>query len=290
MSETQTRPVADRRTAPATFANILVHVEPELSASHRTEVAAALARDFDAHLIGLGAEALDAAFMAEPYSGLLMGEWIVAAQEQVARHLQAAEAAFRRDAAGLDMEWRTVQAFPSAALVQTSRAADLVVVSPVARTASHYRTANPGEVVLGCGRPVLVAPDAGRHLRAASIVVAWKDTREARRAVADAMPFLQRAETVVVQAVCAADDVESAAFQVNDVVASLKRRGIAARSGVTTARDDDVVKELDRIADLNDADLIVAGAYGHNRLAEWAFGGVTNDLLHHPKRFVLMSH
>jgi len=67
---------------------------------------------FNAHLIGLGAEAIDAGFMADPYSGLLMAEWIVAAQEQIVLHLKNAEAAFRRDAAGLDVEWRTVQAFP----------------------------------------------------------------------------------------------------------------------------------------------------------------------------------
>lgn len=274
----------------ATYANILVHVEPGLSASHRTEVAAGLARQFNAHLLGLGAEAIDAAFMTDPYSGLMMAEWVAAAQEQVTQHLKKAEAAFRRDAAGADLEWRTVQTFPSRALVQMSRVADLVVVSAVARNASNYRTANAGEVVMGSGRPVLVVPDSGRHLRAANIVIAWKDAREARRAVADAMPFLQRAETVIVQAVCAANGVESAAFQVNDVVAALKRRGIAARPGVTTVRDEDVVTELNRIADLNAADLIVAGAYGHSRLAEWAFGGVTDELLHRPEHFVLTSH
>lgn len=290
MSETQAQALADGRTASSAYANILVHVEPGPSASHRTEVAAGLARDFKAHLIGVGAEAIDAAFMADPYSGQLMAEWIVAAQAQVELHMKKAEEAFRRDAAGVDAEWRSVQAFPSAAVVQASRAADLVVVSAVARDATNYRTANAAEVVLSSGRPVLVVPANGRDLKASNVVIAWKDTREARRAVADAMPFLLRAQSVIVQAVCPADGVEAAAFQVNDVATSLRRHGVAARPGVTTARDEDVVGELYRIADLNDADLIVAGAYGHSRLAEWAFGGVTNELLHRPERFVLMSH
>ncbi|UTP41160.1 universal stress protein [Phenylobacterium sp. LH3H17] len=254
-------------------------------------MAAGLARDFNAHLIGLGAEAVEAAYMADPYSSLMTAEWIVAAQDQVAARLKEAEETFRRDAAGVDLEWRAMQSFPNAALVEVSRAADLIVVGAVARGASNYRTANAAEVVMGSGRPVLVVPEAGRHLRAANIVIAWKDTREARRAVADAMPFLLRAENVVVQAVCTDDDgVESAAFQANDVVAALRRHGVAARPGVTTARDEDVVKELYRIAGLNEADLIVAGAYGHSRLAEWAFGGVTSDLLHRPEHFVLTSH
>lgn len=290
MSETQVHPTGSRQITSSTYANIAVHVEPQLSASHRTEVAARLARDFNAHLIGLGAEAMDAAFLADPYSGLLMVEWITAAQKQFALHLKAAEERFRRDAAGVDFEWRTSQAYPSAALLEVSRVADLIVASAMAKDASNDRTASAADVVLGSGRPVLIVPDAGRHLRATNIVVAWKDTREARRALADALPFLQRAEHVVVQSVCRDGAVEFATFQVNDVVASLKRRGIAARPGVTTARDEDVVAELELIADLNDADLIVAGGYGHSKLAEWAFGSVTDELLHAPKRFVLMSH
>lgn len=290
MSETHTLPLAKPLARPSGYASILVHVEPGLSASHRTEVAAALARDFDARLIGLGAEAIDTAFMADPYSGMVLPEWILEAQKQVAGRLKAAEEAFRRDAAGVDLEWRTMQVFPNVALVETSRAADLIVVAAVAMGASNYRTANAAEVVLGSGRPVLVVPESGRHLRGDNIVIAWKDTREARRAVTDSLPLLRRASSVVVQAVCASDTVETAAFQVNEVVEALRRHGVAARPGVTTARDNDVVHELYRIARLNEADLIVAGAYGHSRLAEWAFGGVTNDLLHHPELFVLTSH
>ncbi|MES2896850.1 MAG: universal stress protein [Pseudomonadota bacterium] len=291
MTETRALPLADRPVRSSGYASILMHAEAGPSASHRAEVAAGLARDFKAHLIGLGAEAVEAAYMADPYSSLMTAEWIIAAQDQVAARLREAEETFRRDAAGVDLEWRAMQAFPNAALVEVSRAADLIVVGAVASGASNYRTANAAEVVMGSGRPVLVVPESGRHLRAANIIIAWKDTREARRAVADAMPFLLRAENVVVQAVCTADDgVESAAFQADDVVAALRRHGVAARPGVTTARDEDVVKELYRIAGLNEADLIVAGAYGHSRLAEWAFGGVTNDLLHRPEHFVLTSH
>ena len=63
-----------------------------------------------------------------------------------------------------------------------------------------------------------------------------------------------------------------------------------ARANVTTAHPEAVAQELEQIANLNGADLIVAGAYGHSRLQEWAFGGVTDELLHHPQRFVLLSH
>jgi len=62
--------------------------------------------------------------MADAYADLLMPEWIVAAQEQVAGRLKAAEEAFRRDAAGVDLEWRAMLTFPSAVLVRASRVAD----------------------------------------------------------------------------------------------------------------------------------------------------------------------
>ena len=79
-------------------------------------------------------------------------------------------------------------------------------------------------------------------------------------------------------------------FETDDVVMSLKRRGVEARAVVTSMAPEGVTEEIERVAQLNNADLIVCGAYGHSRLREWAFGGVTNDLLHRPSCFVLMSH
>lgn len=289
-SQTQERPAAARTVQPHTFTSILVHVEPGVTASHRVEVATRLARAFEAKLIGLGAETIDAIPAADPFMGYVTAEWISMAHEQVDADLKNAEAAFRRDAAGVETEWRRVQDFPSHALARCARAADLVVVGVGGGGGSSYRRADPADVVMACGRPVLVTPEHGPHLHAKTIVIAWKDTREARRAVADAMPFLKRADEVIVQAVCSDDQLETAAFQTNDVVAALKRHGVNARPNVSTAHSEGVTGEIQRIADLNGADLIVAGAYGHSRAAEWAFGGVTRDLLIDPKRYVLMSH
>jgi nucleotide-binding universal stress UspA family protein len=145
-------------------------------------------------------------------------------------------------------------------------------------------------VVMTAGRPVLLVPQGASRLRGSAVVVAWKDTREARRAIADAMPFLKAAEDVIVQAVCEDDAVEAAVFQTDDVVTNLKRHGVRARSNVTTAPTTSVALELCKVADAAMADLIVAGAYGHSRLREWAFGGVTDSFLHRPSCFVLLSH
>jgi len=79
-------------------------------------------------------------------------------------------------------------------------------------------------------------------------------------------------------------------FELDDVVANLRRHGVLARPLVTPIDREAVEAEIERVADLNDADLIVAGAYGRSRLREWIFGGVTDHFLRRPGRFVLLSH
>lgn len=289
MPQTQERPAAKAKSAAHVVASLLVHAEPGIAATHRVEVASRLARELNARLIGLGAEAFDPGLTVDPFFGYAAAEWVTLVQEQITNDLKNAEAAFRRDSAGADVEWRSIQDYPARAMARAARGADLIVMSPKS-SAGATRTADPAEIVMTSGRPVLIVPPNATRLHGRCVVVAWKDTREARRAVADAMPFLLAAEDVIVQAVCDDSAVEAAAFQTEDVVANLKRHGVKARSNVTTSTSEGVTQELQRVADANQADLIVAGAYGHSRTAEWAFGGVTDDLLHRPGCFVLMSH
>lgn len=270
-----------------TYASLLVHVEAELSASHRVEVAVRLAREFGARLIGAAAEAIDYRYVYD--SGPMMAELAKAADAQVSENLRQAEAAFERVAAGADHEWRSAHTDPRRFLLGAARAADLLIVGPAPRTPTP-RSTHPADLVVAAGRPVLVVPPGAGNLQARKIVIAWKDTREARRAVADAMPFLVRAEDVIVQGVCGANDIDAVRFQTNDVAQALSRHGVAARAIVSEASEDQVAHEIDTVAGLNTADLIVAGAYGRSRLTEWVFGGVTDDLLHEPRRFVLFSH
>lgn len=289
MSQTQERPAARAAQSANTVASFLVHAEPGAASTHRVEVAARLARERGARLIGLGAETFEPILTVDPFFGYAAAEWVTLVQEQIAASLKNAEAAFRRDSAGADIEWRSVEDNPARALACAARAADVIVMSPKG-PGGRARTADPADVVMTSGRPVLMVPDAATHLHGKAVVVAWKDTREARRAVADAMPFLLAAEDVIVQAICDEAEVATVTRQVEDVVAALKRHGVKARSSITTAPSGEVTMELERVAAANQADLIVAGAYGHNRTSEWAFGGVTDDLLHRPGCFVLLSH
>lgn len=289
MQKTMERPAAEAVARPNTYGTILVHAEPDQASSHRVEAAARLAQALGARLIGLGAETFDPA----PYSGAFMGptgaEWAGLVQEQIDKDLAAAEVAFRRDAAGADVEWRTIQDYPHRALVDTAHAADLIVVSPPG-DGGPQKSAEPADVVMSAGRPVLVVPDGRTDLGGKSVLVAWKNTRECRRALTDALPFLQRAQEVTVHAVAKPNSPDAAATEIEDVVANLKRRGVAARPLITSIDHGSVESEIERVASLNGADLIVAGAYGHSRLREWAFGGVTESFLHRPECFVLLSH
>ena len=265
-------------------------VKPAAAQAYPTvEAAARLARGLGAKLIGLGAETFDPAIFSEPFTGFTAGECIGLVQEQIGKNLSAAETAFRRDAPGAEIEWRTIQDYPHKALVNTAHAADLIVVSPRSDRGA-LQSADPADVVMTAGRPVLIVPEGRSHLVGMSVVVAWKNTPECRRALTDALPFLQRAEDVIVLAVAKPDAADAAVFETDDVVANLKRHGIEARALVTSIGDDQAVEtEIDRVAELNGADLIVAGAYGHSLLREWAFGGVTDSFLHRPTCFVLLS-
>src|SRR5690606_4116934 len=107
---------------------------------------------------------------------------------------------------------------------------------------------------------------------AKKIVVAWKDTREARRAVADAIPLLAAADEVTVVTVAAEND-PWISDGLSDVIAFLAAHRVKARSELIESRDE--YTDLLKFADYSNADLVVSGAYGHTRLREWAFGGVT---------------
>src|SRR5690606_1462659 len=138
------------------------------------------------------------------------------------------------------------------------------------------RRVDPGSAVLQLGRPILVVGGDTEHRVGRKIVVAWKDTREARRAVADAMPLLQAAGDVIVATVASVVD-EWARESIGDVVSFTWRHGVTAHS--ETVESSRETKSLFELIDRHDADLVESGVYGHSRLRAWAFGSMTRSLL-----------
>jgi nucleotide-binding universal stress UspA family protein len=252
--------------------------------------ARALADRFDAALIGVGAEMVPP-LAAGPVAGPITADWYVAMNASIEAGLVEAQAAFDAAARGCRAApvWETVVWFPGQALATASRSADLVVASrSPGGHENTYRDATPGELVIASGRPVLIAPRSGPPLAAERIVFAWKDTREARRAMSDALPFFKQAKAVLVLQVVSEDEIDAQAGA-TDVVAALKRHGVAAEAKVESCVHPGATAILEQ-AKAFGADLIVAGGYGHTRLGEWVFGGVTRELLAKDDVYVLLSH
>lgn len=269
------------------FASIMVCVGLSSGAENRVALAASLAARFGSRLIGIAAEEAALPYLED---GLTIARPILVenARNAALEDLAQAETNFRRGAGHLpDIEWRCDIQEPAAFIARQARAADLVVVARSASPSSHrLMTIDPGDAVMQIGRPVLVAPHDCREILARSVVVAWKDTREARRAVLDALPFLQRAKTVTVLSV--GDDASGQ--NPEDVCAYLARHGIASRHLIRAPLSGSHADSIIDAALEEGSDLIVSGAYGHNRMREWIFGGVTGDLLAASPVPCLMSH
>jgi nucleotide-binding universal stress UspA family protein len=273
------------------YAAILTHVEVAAAAEPRLQLAADLANQFDAALIGIGAEMLEPPTGAAAF-GFVDGETVVAQAEVVQDDLRIAEAKFAKAAKSVraGSEWRCGVGLPDQLLVSQARAADLIVAGPRHNEAwGLHNCADPGEILMVAGLPVLVAPLGLDKLDASSVVVAWKNTREARRALSDSLPFLKRATQVLVAEVCEERSEDDAPASTADVVGYLARHGIKAQSAVRHPGHGSPAAAILEIAEMQGAGLIVAGGYGHARVREWAFGGVTRALLHAP-RAVLLSH
>jgi nucleotide-binding universal stress UspA family protein len=186
--------------------------------------------------------------------------------------------------------WRPFVDFPVDAVAREARSADLIVIGPVPKAQDAYVSLDPGEAILRLGRPALFVPGNVSALRAEHVVIAWKDVREARRAVQDALPLLHEAARVTVAEICEVGDEERAEARLDDVAAYLARHRIKGGPRVIMQREGSGADQLIRLAQEEGADLLVTGAYGHSRLGEWVFGGVTRDLLAHSPICCLMSH
>lgn len=218
--------------------------------------------------------------------------------EQIDRELKAAEKEFRFALEGkvAAVEWRsTVVTYGSIAdyVAEQMRAADLLITGAHEGGAllDRSRYVNVADLVLRAGKPVLVAASSQDKVDLRTVVVGWKDTREARRAVQDAVPLLRLAERVIVVEIAAADDLADARTRTQDVADWLARHGIAASARAVPATAGEAVQLRNIASDLElDAGLLVGGAYGHTRLREWVLGGVTRDFLLQPVRCSLVSH
>ncbi len=272
------------------YASLMVHQNLDGANDCRLQIAGELARRFDSTLIGIAA--------ADPNppaygNGALVASLIAQRRDQINTGLKQAAERFRAAAEGMtrNIEWREALSKPTGYVADEARAADLVITG--AATGSVYvdpfSTLDPAELIMRAGRPILVVPAQAEWLQAKHVLVAWKDTREARRAVRDALPLLQTAKDVTVVEIVEGGDLKPASRRVDDVAAWLKRHGVSAGANAVNAEEQPFTA-LERLVTQNAADLIVAGAYGHSRIQEWILGGLTRDLLTKARCCCLFAH
>jgi nucleotide-binding universal stress UspA family protein len=190
------------------------------------------------------------------------------------------------------VEWRSALTLPIPYVVQHARAADVLVVGQ--RTEALVDpcvAADPGDLVMQAGRPLIVVPPTVQWLDLRSVLVAWKDVREARRAVFDALPILATAKEVTIAEMPEQGvDRAEAMSHVEDVAGWLRGHGIVANAVVPEAESEVAIAgQLDNVAANVGAGVVIAGAYGHSRFREWILGGVTRHLAAESGRCALLS-
>jgi nucleotide-binding universal stress UspA family protein len=193
----------------------------------------------------------------------------------------------------LDGEWRLLARIELAELIALAKAADLVVLGQYSDNDPDAMSwLRPDDVMIDIGRPVLVVPCAGifEHV-GRRVLIAWDGTREANRALHDALPLIDSAEAVTVMHVGARQgDLDRDRHSLDHIVRHLGRHGISAQPEASLSNGVAISDFLlSRAADLG-ADMIVAGAYHHSPLRESLLGGVSRGLLDHMTVPVLMSH
>jgi nucleotide-binding universal stress UspA family protein len=288
------RSATSKRTM--TYRSLLVHLDQDPQCAARSEAAIRLARSLDCHLVGLAPTGLiDMPAFTQPAASLT--EFAALAWDALRDRAHLAAHRFRTEceAAGLKSFEAVIDESEEAlSLVRHAHCSDLTLLTQANPTSPGHSWAQAivEQVVLHSARPTLVLPYAGRFDSiGANVLVAWDDSREAARALSDALPLLLSAKRVQVigwNEHGAAED-KTLQARLDALHKWLMWHGVAAEVSVETTDIGIAESMLSRAADIG-ADLIVMGAYGHARLAERVLGGATRGLLASMTVPVLMSH
>jgi nucleotide-binding universal stress UspA family protein len=273
------------------YATIMVHVDVDAELARRVSIAADLADCFRAHLIGTAAWAPTFIFpsreaLIDPHPRETRLQDMKTLLDQKGKQFCSAVGTSERH-----VEWRSVLDSPTEAVAREARAADLVIIGNARENMDPLRALDPNSFLLKVGRPVLVVPPAVVSLSLKRVAIAWKDTREARRAVRDALPLLQKADSVmIVEMPEPGDEGDQDLHRVKDVAKYLGRHRIEIVTERVRPADVTAANSLLRLIQEENINLVVAGAWGHSRLGEWAYGGMTHDLMAESTICCLFSH
>ena len=172
-------------------------------------------------------------------------------------------------------------------LLFRARHHDLVVVGR-RRGGDHLPATLIESLLVHSGRPLLIAPPSPSRSHSGTVVVGWKETAEAARSLAFALPILKQAKNVIVLAV--SERGASSGEELADCARQLAWHGIIADFEVVGDGSRPAAIELAEVAARRHAELLVVGGFGHGQLREFIFGGVTRALIEHADLPVFMAH
>jgi nucleotide-binding universal stress UspA family protein len=280
------------------YKDLLVVLDSDAASRRRIDLAAGLAERFAAHLVGL--YPLPVPEMPRHlsyYDPAVLDPFFLDLRQQAEAAADAEREAFEHAASlrGLSAEWRVIaEGRPEADAALHARYVDLAILGQLDpdRGDVELIRPRPEQVTLASGRPILVVPYAGQFETVGRrVLIGWNASREATRAVSDAMPLLTAADIVTVLTIDAREGPDAhGELPGADISLHLARHGVKAEIERTVSAGlspGEVL--LSRAADLG-ADLLVIGAYGHSRVRELLLGGATRSILQSMTLPVLMSH
>ncbi|WER48932.1 universal stress protein [Cupriavidus sp. WKF15] len=276
------------------YSSILVQLDGSKASDQRLALASQLAQSNMCPLIGLFA-----GFIPDPAWFYLMENARQFVEDDMQRRRLVRERvrqAFCESTQQLSAgaEWRAAEHDTLSTVLRESREAGLIVAGQYDENGTEGPVARQilEALLLESGRPVLVVPCAGSFsATGARVMIAWNGSREAARALHDALPLIAGAQARILSAPTAAKEMRPDATPVGHAARVLEQQGVTVGVEHGPGGSDLTIGELllSRAADF-DADLIVMGAYGHGRMRELVLGGVTRTLLASMTVPVLFSH
>jgi nucleotide-binding universal stress UspA family protein len=276
-----------------TYRNIVVHIDETAAARTRASIAAGLAVKFGATLTGMfmRSDYVPAFIAGDAFSAVTALEAYVEQRDRtIAKSSAAARAAFEAETSPhkISTDWVEVNGDDDDNVLAAVRRYDLTVFPHVATSSLNTYAVSAAHIGMGSGAPVLVLPERGFQIPFGKrVLVAWKETREAARALRDAWPFLMAADEVHFLAVSrnAPDGFDDAMRR------NLEAHGCTNIHMHVDRNDDiDVANAIQRHSGRVGADLVVLGLYGHSRMREMLLGGVSRDMLDALHLPLLVSH
>lgn len=267
--------------------DLLVHLNDTDTLDDRLHLTSKLAGHFNAHVTGLYVKRH---ISLEIYGSYVDPNVFTKFEDQQGEKSEKAKALFEADIASgkLDGEYVEATGDSSQELIFRAGAHDLVIVAKYDIDRHFENMAHvPTNVALGAGRPVMIVPEfTEQSTIGKSILVAWNGTKEATRAMHDAMPFLKSADYVNLVTFTP----EGQASDVVDITSHLQHHGVTFDLMHSHAKESEIVDRLAHFEEKFNSDMLVMGAYGHSRFREYVLGGVSQSVFRSTSIPVLVSH